>query len=111
MSETNHVDLAGLDELPAKGFIVRRHGEVQVVLAKFKDGVYAVENLCSHAFARFDDGRLRGPRLMCPLHGACFDIRDGSVLGRPATAPIRSFPVRVDGGRVLVAVGEPLTPA
>lgn len=107
MSATRHIDLAGLHELPDKGFIVRHHGDLQLVLAKFRGRVYAVENRCSHAFARFDDGRLRGFRLMCPLHGACFDIRDGSALGRLATQPIRSFPVCVDGGRVLVAVGEP----
>lgn len=106
MSNREPIDLAGVDELPEKGFVVRHHGELQVLIARFKDGVYAVENLCSHAFARFDDGRLRGARLMCPLHGACFDIRSGEALGRPATAPIRSFPVTVDDGRVLVDFGD-----
>ena len=42
---------------------------------------------------------------MCPLHGACFDIRNGEAMGLPATGPIRSFPVRVENGRVLVDVG------
>lgn len=100
------VDLAALSDLPEKGFIVRGHGELQVLLARFKDEVYAVENLCSHAFARFDEGRLRGVRLMCPLHGACFDIRDGKALGRPASAPIRSFAVMVENDRVLVDLSK-----
>ncbi len=105
MDNPSFVDLAAEEELPKKGFIVREHGELQVLIAQFKGDVFAVENLCSHAFARFDEGRLRGFRLMCPLHGACFDIRNGEAMGLPATGPIRSFPVRVENGRVLVDVG------
>ena len=97
-------DLAAEDDVPAKGFIVRTSDEMQVVIARFKDGIYAVENLCSHAFARFDSGRLRGNRLMCPLHGACFNITDGSSFGPPASRPIRSFPVEIREGRVFVAL-------
>ncbi|MEM1175301.1 MAG: Rieske 2Fe-2S domain-containing protein [Pseudomonadota bacterium] len=103
---SNFVDLAAVDELPDKGFIVKTCGETQVVIAKFKQDVYAVENLCSHAFARFDEGRLRANRLMCPLHGACFNITNGESFGPPASQPIRSFAVQVDGDRVLVDLGE-----
>ncbi|MDJ0699878.1 MAG: Rieske 2Fe-2S domain-containing protein [Woeseiaceae bacterium] len=104
MSDKEFTDLASADEIPPKGFIVRVAGETEVVLARFRDEIYAVENLCSHAFARFNDGRLRGNRLMCPLHGACFNIIDGTSLGPPASRPIRSFPVRVEAGRVLAAI-------
>ena len=106
MENGHYIDLAGTDDLPAKGFIVREYGDIQILIAKFKDEVYAVENLCSHAFARFDDGRLRGFRLMCPLHGACFDIRSGEAMGRPATGPIRRFDVRVEADRVLVDLAD-----
>lgn len=98
------VDLAGVEELPEEGFIIREHRDTQILLARFEGEVYAVENLCSHAFARFDDARLVGARLRCPLHGADFDIRSGEALGRPARGPIRSFPVVVEQGRVIVDV-------
>ena len=106
MTDKQWTDLASVAELPEKGFIVRQHGDLQLVLARVKGEVYAVENLCSHAFARFDEGRLRGVRLMCPLHGACFDVRDGKALGRPATGPIRSFAVAVENDRVLVELAD-----
>ncbi len=104
LNDTEFTDLAGVDEVPAKGFIVRASGETEVVIARFKDEIYAVENLCSHAFARFDDGRLRGNRLMCPLHGACFNITDGTPFGPPATRPIAAYDVRIENERVLVAL-------
>jgi nitrite reductase/ring-hydroxylating ferredoxin subunit len=63
-----------------------------------------VHNICSHAYAELHEGRLRGHRLICPLHGASFDVRNGAVLGAPATEPLRTYPVRVVDGQVQVQV-------
>lgn len=102
MSEARFVAVCAADEVEEKAFrCVTVEGQ-PLVLCRFRDEFFAVENLCSHALATFDDGRMRGYRLMCPLHGATFDIRDGSVAGAPATRPIRSFPVRVVEGQVEV---------
>jgi 3-phenylpropionate/trans-cinnamate dioxygenase ferredoxin subunit len=76
-----------------------------VLVVHAKDGkVHAVHNVCSHAYARLDEGRLRGTRVICPLHGASFDVRTGAVLGAPATVPLASYPVRVVDGRIEVQV-------
>ena len=78
---------------------------VPVLLVHGKDGgLHAVHNICSHAYARMDEGRLRGNRVICPLHGASFDIRTGAVLGAPATAPLASYPVRVTDEYIEVQV-------
>jgi len=78
------------------------HGAREIVVCRTKDGIYAVDNICTHADARLSEGRLRGNRLLCPLHGAAFDVRDGRVLGAPATVPLVSYPVRITGDRVEV---------
>jgi 3-phenylpropionate/trans-cinnamate dioxygenase ferredoxin subunit len=75
-----------------------------VLLVHSKDGLFAVNNICSHAYAKLDEGRLRGNRLICPLHGASFDVRDGAVLGAPATQPLRSYAVRIVDGHIEVQV-------
>lgn len=76
----------------------------EVLLCHSKEGVSAVDNICTHALARMDEGRLRGTRLICPLHGASFDVRDGRVLGAPASRPLRSYPVRILGGMIEIAL-------
>lgn len=77
--------------------------EQPVLVVHTKDGaVHAVHNVCSHAYAKLDEGRLRGIRVICPLHGASFDVRTGAVLGAPATVPLASYPVRVVDGRIEV---------
>jgi nitrite reductase/ring-hydroxylating ferredoxin subunit len=47
---------------------------------------------------------LRGTRLICPLHGASFDVRDGRVLGAPAARALATHGVRVDGDRIEITV-------
>jgi nitrite reductase/ring-hydroxylating ferredoxin subunit len=47
---------------------------------------------------------LRGHRLICPLHGASFDVRNGAVLGAPASAPLPRYPVRIVDGQIEVQV-------
>ena len=75
-----------------------------VLVIHTKDGFHALDNVCSHAYARLDEGRLRGHRLICPLHGASFDARTGAVLGAPAVQPLRTYGVRVVEGHVEVQV-------
>jgi nitrite reductase/ring-hydroxylating ferredoxin subunit len=49
---------------------------------------------------------MRGYRIICPLHGATFDIRDGSATSLPAIQPIRSFPLRIVDGMIEVAIPQ-----
>ena len=76
----------------------------EIVLCHTKQGIFALDNICTHAHARMNEGRLKGLRLICPLHGASFDARDGRVLGAPATLPLAHHPVRVVDGFVEVAI-------
>jgi len=76
----------------------------EILLCHTKQGIFALDNICTHAHARMNEGRLRGQRLICPLHGASFDVSDGHVLGAPATLPLAHYAVRVVEGFVEVAV-------
>jgi len=78
----------------------------EVLLCHTAQGYFAVDNLCSHAAARLCEGKLKGHRILCPLHGAAFDVRDGSVLTRPATLALRSYPVTVEGQDILVDIND-----
>ena len=82
----------------------------EIVVCNTKDGVFALDNICSHAFARLSEGRLRGTRLICPLHGAGFDGRVGRALGAPASRPVGTHGVRsVHGGVEITLAGTGAT--
>lgn len=76
-----------------------------IALFKIEDGVWAIDNLCSHGNARLCDGYVDGHLVECPFHQAMFDLHDGSVTCGPATEPVRSWPVKIEGGRVLLDLG------
>jgi nitrite reductase/ring-hydroxylating ferredoxin subunit len=82
----------------------------EIVICHTREGVFALDNICTHAHARLCEGRLRARRLVCPLHGASFDLRDGRVLGPPAERPLPTHAVRVVAGTIEVAL-SPLAAA
>ncbi len=82
----------------------------EVLVCRTKEGVFALDNVCTHAFARMNEGRLRGVRLICPLHGASFDVRDGRVLGAPASQPLPRHEIRIIDGIVEVALDPAAAP-
>ena len=98
-----------LEALPAGSLRACTIDGRELVVCHSKDGLYALDNSCTHAYARLSEGRLRGVRLVCPLHGAAFDVRDGRALGAPASKPLATHRVRVVDGQVELAV-TPLTP-
>jgi len=77
----------------------------RVVVCHSREGWFALDDVCSHAYAHMSEGRLRGCRLICPLHGASFDVRDGRVLGAPATTPLAVHSLRIVDDQVEVALG------
>ncbi len=85
-------------------------GAREVLICHTADGVFAVDDICTHALARMNEGRLRGTRLICPMHGASFDVRDGRVLGGPATVALPHHRVEIVDGRVEVEIDPDAPP-
>ena len=69
---------------------------------------FATEEICTHAQASLAEGFVIDDTIECPLHGASFSIKTGEVLSAPATEPLKTFPVHVENGEVLI--GIPQTP-
>jgi nitrite reductase/ring-hydroxylating ferredoxin subunit len=103
MSEENRLSIP-LAEIAQGQMRVRSVDGREIVICRTKDGVYALDNICTHAYARLHEGRLRGTRLICPLHGASFDVRDGRALGAPATRPLATHELRVVDDRIEIEV-------
>ena len=77
-------------------------GFEQVCLARVEGQFYALEEFCSHAGGALSGGTLDGYEVVCPLHGARFDVRTGKQRVGPSLAGQPTYPVRVDDGGVYV---------
>ena len=96
--------IATVDDIPEgtlKGFEVDHQ---KLVVAHTAAGFYAVEDECSHDFAPISDGHLAGNDIVCPRHGARFDLETGDVTAPPAVAPIETLELKIDGDDILVRI-------
>jgi 3-phenylpropionate/trans-cinnamate dioxygenase ferredoxin component len=79
-----------------------------VSVVKTEGEVFAIHDVCSHANVSLSEGEVEDCQIECWLHGSSFDLRTGKPSGLPATEPVATYPVRVDGDDVLVDVTTPL---
>ncbi len=63
---------------------------------------FALEDVCTHDGGQLTGGCIEGGEVVCPRHGARFSIRSGEALTPPAYEPMAVFPVRIEGGQILV---------
>jgi 3-phenylpropionate/trans-cinnamate dioxygenase ferredoxin subunit len=73
-----------------------------VLLCNCDGELYAVEDVCTHDGGALDQGELEGCIIECPRHGATFDVRTGAALTLPATEPLPTYRVRVEGDDVFI---------
>lgn len=92
-------------EVPAEGMHAVQVGEWQVLVVHSGEQLFAFNDCCPHQSARLSGGRMRRGSLMCPLHGARFEITSGRCVGG-AYPPLLVLPVRERDG--LIEVDMPL---
>jgi 3-phenylpropionate/trans-cinnamate dioxygenase ferredoxin subunit len=100
MSDPQFTPVCSEEDLPANGARPVRIGGLSILVVRHDGTLFAIENECSHAAQSLECGRIRNGWIMCPAHGARFDLATGEPLGPPAPGPIRTFPVRVHQGQV-----------
>jgi 3-phenylpropionate/trans-cinnamate dioxygenase ferredoxin subunit len=69
--------------------------------------VYAINDRCSHGNASMSEGYIEDDGTVeCPLHAARFCLKTGAALCQPATEPLATFPVVIDGDAIYVDLPE-----
>lgn len=96
--------VAALADIPDDAAKPVRAGGVQIALCRYQGEIYAFEDVCTHEYASLSQGCIEGDEIECPLHGARFEITNGRCITPPATRDLRTFPVRIEGDDVYVAV-------
>lgn len=77
-------------------------GDTQVAIFNLGGEFLALEDICTHDGGFLANGQVKGDQVICPRHGAHFDIRTGAPLCAPATEPVPKFAVQVAEGWILL---------
>jgi len=87
-------DFQGLRQLACRG------GGWELLLLRVGGDIIVLHNYCTHLGKPLTGGRVMAGQIMCPYHGACFDVRSGAAVSGPAVFPLHRFASRLDGEHI-----------
>ncbi|MFW5660815.1 MAG: Rieske (2Fe-2S) protein [Oceanicaulis sp.] len=101
--------LADLDAVPDPGGLASDYADLPILVVRSGETVRAFVNVCPHQGRPLSlpSGKTlvsEGRYVVCPFHGASFDVASGACAGGPAgKAGLKPVPVKVQGGQVVAA--------
>jgi 3-phenylpropionate/trans-cinnamate dioxygenase ferredoxin subunit len=98
------VEIAPASELPNGERLFLEIAGRAIVIFNIAGQLFAIGDVCTHDDGPLGDGDLEDYNIVCPRHGAEFDIRTGKVMQMPAVVDIPAYPVRVVDGMIQVGI-------
>ena len=71
-----------------------------------KKGYFATDGMCTHEHQSLEEGMVIDCVVECPLHGGRFDVCSGKALSAPVTIDLRTYPVKVQDGKIFIQLGS-----
>lgn len=106
LTDYSFYTVAKVEELPPGERLFVEIGDVSIVVFNIAGKLFAIGDICTHDDGPLGDGELDGHQIICPRHGARFDVRNGKVLSLPAVVDIPTYPVRITEDDIEVGVPD-----
>jgi nitrite reductase (NADH) small subunit len=107
---SNWFDIGALDQIPRRGARVVKTARRDIAVFRTAgDEVFALENRCPHKGGPLSEGIVHGRKVACPLHNWVIDLESGGATGADQGCA-RSFPVKVEKGRVYIEMTVAVRP-
>lgn len=99
------IDACATDDIDEEDLIRFDHGERTFAIYRSpNDEFYCTDGLCTHENVHLEDGLVMDYVIECPKHNGQFDYRTGEAKRAPVCVNLSTYPVKVEGGRVLIEV-------
>jgi 3-phenylpropionate/trans-cinnamate dioxygenase ferredoxin subunit len=103
-SKLEYIEIAPADQIPSGERLFVELGGKSIVLFNLAGKLFAIGDVCSHDNGPVGDGEIEENEIICPRHGARFDIRTGKATSLPAVVDIPSYPVRKKDGMIEIGI-------
>ena len=103
-SKIEFIEIAPVSELPNGERLFVELENKSIVIFNIADQFFAIADICTHDDGPLGDGDLEGYNIVCPRHGAEFDVRTGKVMQMPAVVDVPAYPIRVVDGMIQVGL-------
>ncbi len=80
-------------------------GRTYAIYRSPDDKYYATDGLCTHEKVHLSDGLVMDNIIECPKHNGRFDYRSGAAKGAPVCIDLKTYPVKVEAGKVMIEIG------
>ena len=81
------------------------NGQTYALYRSDDDAYFATDGLCTHEKVHLADGLVMGSIIECPKHNGRFDYTSGKAKGAPVCIDLKTYPVKVENGRVWLNLG------
>jgi 3-phenylpropionate/trans-cinnamate dioxygenase ferredoxin component len=75
-----------------------------ILVCNVDGSFFAIEDVCTHDGGALDQGTLEGRCVVCPRHGAAFDVETGAAVRLPAVMGLQTFNVRVEDDAIVIEI-------
>jgi 3-phenylpropionate/trans-cinnamate dioxygenase ferredoxin subunit len=93
----------GIELAPGEKRVVQI-GDREILVCRTAERYFALASRCTHAAWPLADEPVEGAQILCTLHGARFDMRDGCPLSGPARKPLSTYPIELRDGELYVSL-------
>src|SRR5215468_9974992 len=99
----NWVDACAADAIEEEDVIQFNHGGSAYAIYRSPENQYcATDGLCTHEQVELAEGLVMGDIIECPMHNGRFNYKTGEAKGAPVCVNLKTYPVKVESGRVLI---------
>lgn len=103
VAEDSWIAVCDVDEIDEEDVVRFDHeGQAYAIYRSPEGSFHATDGLCTHERAHLSDGLVMGDIIECPKHNGRFNYKTGEAKRAPARVDLRTYPVRVEGGRVFL---------
>ncbi|MGH6762376.1 MAG: nitrite reductase small subunit NirD [Phyllobacterium sp.] len=111
MTATNWITVGTINDIPLRGARCVKHGSMTIAIFRTADHrVFALEDKCPHRNGPLSQGIVHDGCVTCPLHNWVISLETGEAQGADSGSTL-SFPVKLDGERVLLGLADKLLEA
>lgn len=95
-----------ISEIPDTGSKIFELEGRRVLICRGSSGIRVMNEMCPHQTLSLDGARVRGNFIMCPHHGARFDLQDGQSLSPLTRQPLNFFATHIEGEDLVIEFGS-----
>ncbi|RWA77176.1 MocE family 2Fe-2S type ferredoxin [Mesorhizobium sp.] len=101
------VEACAVDDVDEEDVIRFDHGGRSFAIYRSPDDeFFATDGFCTHEKAHLADGLVMDDIIECPKHNGRFNYKTGQAKGAPVCVDLKTYPVKVEDGKVMIDIGR-----